>query len=85
MENCLRTPPSGAIVDRWRDDEVVRTAVDERVHDAVVFDAVRHVPAQGVRAPSVGPDLRRGQRSAAANGPGHLGVTGWVSPACFLQ
>jgi len=46
-------------------DEVVGTAADERVHHAMVPDAVRHLPAQGVRAPSVGPHLRRGQRGPA--------------------
>ena len=61
---CSVAPSRDAATARRRGRLLVlhRAAAHQRVHHAVVLDAVRHVPAEGGGAPRVGPRLPRGQR-----------------------
>ena len=57
---------------------MLRASTDQRVHHAVVPDAVRHLPAQGRGAPCVGRHPAGGIRGPAALRPLSVGQTGQV-------
>jgi len=67
--------------DRWE----LRAAADERVHDAVVSDAVRHVSAQVDGTPRLGRRTAGGVRDTAACVRRHLGNHAGVSSVSFLS
>ena len=63
------------LVCRWK----LRASSDERVHNAVVSDAVRHVSSQVDRSASLGRCTTRGIRDLAASVCRHMGKDAGVS------
>ena len=57
----------------------LRAAAYQCVYDAMVPDALFHVPAERNGAPGLGPHLARGQRGAAEDSTRHMERPGGVS------